>query len=132
MNLLVRSILEYGVVVWHPHFTRDTLRIARVQNRFLSDVAFLLKIDRPQHDYSLIRSTLQLPSLASRRIDAFIKSLLNGSLDSPDLLYSISILPLTMQEITPYFKFPIIILCMDQITPYIECNSTISALKTFF
>jgi hypothetical protein len=90
---LVRSIMEYGVVVWHPHLSRDILRMERVQNRFLSYAAFLLKIDHPQHDYSLIRSTLRLPSLASRRIEAdhsFITSLLNGSVDSPDLLSSIS------------------------------------------
>jgi hypothetical protein len=48
---LVRSIMEYGVVVWHPHLSRDILRMERVQNRFLSYAAFLLKIDHPQQDY---------------------------------------------------------------------------------
>lgn len=90
---LVRSILEYGVVVWHPYLARDVLRIERVQNRFLSYAAFILKIDHPQHNYTSILSALRLPSLASRRIDAdisFIESILNGSISSPDLLSQIS------------------------------------------
>ena len=45
------------------------------------------------HDYSLISSILRIPSLASRRAEAdlhFISSLLDGSLDFPELLSSIS------------------------------------------
>jgi len=41
---LVRPILEYGMVVWHPYLAKDQLRLERVQNRFLSYVSFLLKI----------------------------------------------------------------------------------------
>lgn len=37
-----------------------------IQNRFLSYATFLLKIDHPQHDNSLIRSALKLSFLASR------------------------------------------------------------------
>lgn len=51
---LTRSILEYGVTVWHPYLAKDLLRLERLQNRFLSYVVFLLKIDHPQHDYSTI------------------------------------------------------------------------------
>jgi len=90
---LVRSTLEYGIVVWHPHLAKDQLRLERVQNRFLAYVAFLLKIPHPQHDYTSISSTLNIPSLASRRRDAdisFITSLLRGTIDSPDLLSAIS------------------------------------------
>jgi hypothetical protein len=80
-------------VIWHPHLARDELRLERVQNRFLSYAAFKLKIKHPLHDYSLISSNLQIPSLASRRAGAdhhFISSLLEGSLDFPELLSSIS------------------------------------------
>lgn len=95
---LVRSIVEYGIVVWYPYLAKDQLRIERVQNRFLSYAAFLLKIDHPTHDYSSVRSSLNIPTLASRRVDAdfsFISSLLNGPTDAPDLLSSI------------YFRVPI-------------------------
>jgi hypothetical protein len=44
---LVRSILEYGMVVWHPYLAKDQLRLDRVQNHFLAYVAFLLKIPHP-------------------------------------------------------------------------------------
>ncbi|XP_025420824.1 uncharacterized protein LOC112690930 [Sipha flava] len=90
---LVRSILEYGIIVWHPYLAKDQLRLDRVQNRFLAYVAFLLKIPYPQHDYTSISSTLNVPSFASRRRDAdisFITSLIKGTIDAPDLLSTIS------------------------------------------
>jgi hypothetical protein len=90
---LVRSILEYGTVVWHSYLAKDQLRLERVQNRFLSYAAFLLKIVHPPHDYSSIRSSLNILLLSSRRIEAdlsFVTSLLNGTVDAPDLLSSIS------------------------------------------
>ena len=80
---LVRSILEYGIVVWHPYLAKDQLRLERVQNRFLSYAAFLLKIVHPPHDYSSIRSSLNIPLLSSRRIEAdlsFVTSLLNDQI----------------------------------------------------
>jgi hypothetical protein len=90
---LVRSILEYGGVIWHPYLAKDQLRLERVQNKFLSYASYILKINHPPHDYSLIRNTLKIPSLSTRRLDAdsnFIFSLLNGFIDAPDLLSSIS------------------------------------------
>ncbi|XP_060846337.1 uncharacterized protein LOC132926003 [Rhopalosiphum padi] len=89
---LVRSILEYGVVVWHPYLAKDELRLERVQNRFLSYIAYIMKIPHPTHDYSLIRSSLGIPMLSTRRQDAderFITSLLGGTIDAPDLLSKI-------------------------------------------
>jgi len=62
---LVRSTLEYGSVVWFPYLACDQLRLERVQNRFLSFIAFLLNIEHTPHDYNVIRSTsLQLLHLA--------------------------------------------------------------------
>lgn len=90
---LVRPILEYGMIVWHPYLAKDQLRLERVQNRFLSYASFLLKIDHPQHDYSPVLSKLNIPTLSSRRINAdirFIQGLLDGSIDAPDLLSSIN------------------------------------------
>jgi len=69
---LVRSILEYGVEVWHPYLAKDQLRLERVQNRYLSYVAFLLQIVHLAHDYSLVRQTLNIQTLSNRRFTADI------------------------------------------------------------
>ncbi|KAL4144127.1 hypothetical protein QTP88_006355 [Uroleucon formosanum] len=102
---LVRPILEYGMIVWHPYLAKDQLRLERVQNRFLSYVSFLLKIEHPPHDYSPVLLKLNIPTLSFRRFDAdsrFIQSLLDGSIDAPDLLSSINFLRvqrLTVQHV---------------------------------
>jgi hypothetical protein len=79
---LVFFIMEYSVVVWHPHLFYDVLRMARVQIRFLSYAAILL--NHPQRDYSLICSTLLLPSLDPHRIKA------NHSFNHPFLMAPLS------------------------------------------
>ncbi|KAF0757239.1 Reverse transcriptase domain-containing protein [Aphis craccivora] len=79
-------------IVWYSYLTKDQLRLKQVQNRFLSDTAFILKIDHPPHDYLSVRTSLNIPTLASCRVNAylsFITSLFNGSI--LDLLSSISV-----------------------------------------
>jgi hypothetical protein len=86
---LVRSILEFGVVIWHPYHAKDQHRLERVQNRFLSFAAYILKINVPNHDYEQLRNLFNIPSLSSRRtkIDSnFLFALLKGTLDAPELL----------------------------------------------
>jgi len=51
---LVRSILENDVVVWPPYLAKDHLRLERVQHKFLSYAAFILKLPNPNHNYILI------------------------------------------------------------------------------
>lgn len=90
---LVRSLLEYGNVIWHPYLAKDQLRIERVQNKFLAYATFILKLPDPCHDYTYTREVLSLPTLHSRRSLAdqnFIMALLNGLLDAPDILSNIS------------------------------------------
>lgn len=59
---LVRSILEYGTVVWSPYTALDKTRINRVQNRFLSFAGYNLKIIHPAHDYSPVNEIFRLES----------------------------------------------------------------------
>jgi len=64
---LVHSILEYGSVVWNPYLAFYQLRFERVKNRFLSFIAFLLKIVHAPHDYAFIRFTFNITTLSSHR-----------------------------------------------------------------
>jgi len=65
----------------------DQLRLDEVHNHFLSFITVILKIEHTPHDYTLIHSTLNIPTLASRRDTSdliFITSPLNGTIDSTD------------------------------------------------
>jgi len=49
--LLVRSVMEYGSIMWSPETAQDKLRIARVKNRFLGMIARYMNIKHEPHDY---------------------------------------------------------------------------------
>ena len=72
---LVRLILEYGMIVWHPYLPKNQLRLERVQNRFLSYISFLFKFERPQHEYSFILLKINISTLSFRRVDADLRGL---------------------------------------------------------
>ncbi|KAF0754361.1 Uncharacterized protein FWK35_00031336, partial [Aphis craccivora] len=70
---LVRSIVEYGSVLWDPHTTSSSLQLER--------------------DYFPVLTELHLTSLVDRRVTAnlsFLRKLLDGSIDAPTLLSSIN------------------------------------------
>jgi len=90
---LVHPLLEYGTVIWHPYLSKDIDRIERVQNTFLTYVAFKLKTLILSHNYTHIRNLTRLETFSSRRLLAdqhFLKSLLTNSLDAPELLSNIN------------------------------------------
>lgn len=64
---LVRSILEYGSLLWSPYTQKDIQRIERVQNRFLVFAGYVLKITHPPHDYTSVSNFLNLSNLEIRR-----------------------------------------------------------------
>jgi hypothetical protein len=89
---LVRSVLEYGSVLFDPHVISHSYILERVQRKFLNFAGHILKIPHQPHDYSPVHSSLQLSSLADKRIQAnstFLTKLLSGKIDSPDLLSGI-------------------------------------------
>lgn len=51
---LIRSILEYDGVVWHPYLAKDQLRLERDQNTFLSYAAFVFKLQHTPYNYFLV------------------------------------------------------------------------------
>jgi hypothetical protein len=63
---LVRSILEYGVVVWYPYLAKNQLHHERVRHKFFSYTAFILKLPNPNHNYSDINNFLNITYLSSR------------------------------------------------------------------
>jgi len=74
----------------HPYLAQHQHKLEQVQNRFLSYLAFVTKTDvSPPHDYAQLRNMFNIPSLSSRStvMDVrFFTSLLNGTLDAPNLL----------------------------------------------
>jgi len=90
---LIRSILEYGSVVWNPQSLVHSQSIERVQRKFLGFAGFKLNIYHPPHDYSPVSHRFNLPSLADRRSardSLFLQNLICGKTDSPSLLQHIN------------------------------------------
>ena len=88
-SALVRSILDYGSIVWNPSLMVESNLVERVQNRFLNFAGFLLKIDHPQHNYTPVMEVLKLSLLKNRRLrtdQLFLFNLLHGKIDSSRLL----------------------------------------------
>lgn len=87
---LVRPILEYGSVIWDPHYNVHSDHIESVQKQFLLFClrnAYHTFIDLPP--YSTRLSQINLPTLKSRRTMlniSFLMNLINGNICSDFLL----------------------------------------------
>jgi len=62
-------ISMFNIGIWSgsmaSFLAKDELRLESVQNRFLSYVVHIMKIEHPSHDYSLLSSILEIPLLSS-------------------------------------------------------------------
>lgn len=79
---LIRSLLEYGCIVWSPHYGVHSESLQRVQNKFLRYLSFRYHTNN-----------FTLTDLADRRVNAdilFFKKLLRGDVDCPKLLSLVS------------------------------------------
>ncbi|XP_008188439.1 uncharacterized protein LOC103310833 [Acyrthosiphon pisum] len=106
---LVRSVIQYGSVVWSPYTAVDICRIDRVQNSFMSFAGHCLNIPHPPHDYGPIRQALRLDSLSVRRDNfgiSFIQGLIAGRVDSPRLLGELSFRIPSNTRLQSYFYIP--------------------------
>jgi len=91
---LVRTILEYGSVIWDPQMACNSVMLERVQRQFFNYFGNTLKIECPNHDYKPVLKFLKLYTLANHRQAAnltFLAKLLQGKIDSPYLLSQVSI-----------------------------------------
>ena len=91
----VRSILEYGSVIWTGAADTHAVRIDRVQHKFL---IWLVSNTSSGHAISLgytdLMNHFRLPSLASRRVQhdlLFIRNIFNSRLDCLSLISSFSL-----------------------------------------
>lgn len=90
---IVRSILEYASVIWDPYTATSKKQIERVQRKFLNYAARVLHIDHRPHDYEPVSTFLGLSNLTDRLIGAnqtFLRKLIDGSIDYPELLSQIN------------------------------------------
>lgn len=88
---LIRSVLEYGSVVWWPSSARGVARLESIQRKA---TRFALRSWGSNNDYTTRCLLLGLPQLDDRIRNArlaFIVGLLNGSIDCPVLLSSIQL-----------------------------------------
>lgn len=86
---LVRSILEYCSVVWRPHFATHSLRLERIQKKFLSNLAFTNGLAKKIRSYEGRLKEFNISSLEKRRdiLDlTFLHKTLNSDIDCPQLL----------------------------------------------
>ena len=86
----IRSILEYGSLIWTSASTNHLQSLDRVQNNFLRFISFQCKINRiPHSNYEGLLQYLNIKSLNTRRITCnliFLFKLINNFIDCPELL----------------------------------------------
>ena len=85
----VRSILEYGTVVWAGAAKSHTVRVDRVQHKFLLWLNSHCNIPCQSLSYSALSRHFGVPFLSSRRVQhdlLFLKGLFAGKINSPELL----------------------------------------------
>ena len=91
----VRSVLEYGSIIWTGAAKSHTVRVDRVQHKFLmwlltsSPSGFTSSLS-----YQNLLSHFKVPSLASRRIQhdlIFVRNIFHSKLDSQTLQSSFSL-----------------------------------------
>lgn len=64
----LRSILEYGSIIWDPHTAaNDSLQLERVQRTFLRFGSYIIDITLSLHRYTSVANHLNLDSLVDRK-----------------------------------------------------------------
>lgn len=86
---LVRSIMEYNSVIWHPSYHTDINSLENVQHKFLRYYAYKMGFNRYDYNYDSIMTILNLKTLENRRLEAdltFMHKVINGICDCPEIL----------------------------------------------
>lgn len=106
---LVRPILEYDTPVWRPFYQNRIQQIEGIQRKFIRYMCFKAQIIRDDFTYAELLLTFDLNSLEERRemIDVVtLCKILNGSIDSSDLLSKISFSANNRTRMREFFSVP--------------------------
>jgi hypothetical protein len=88
-NSLVRSLIEYCSVVWRPHYATHSLKLERLQRKFVSYLSYSVGISKTVRSYKKRLQHFKLISLDNRRelLDlSFGHKIFNNAIDCPPLL----------------------------------------------
>lgn len=87
---LVRSICEYGSIIWSPYQSGHKQTIEKIQQKFLRFLSFKCSIIREPHSsYTPLLTILNLETLEQRRLRLdlyFSYKLFSGNIDCPEFL----------------------------------------------
>lgn len=90
-NSLIRSGLEYCCVIWRPHYATHSLRLERIQKRFLFHLAFAGGIAKKTRSYNKRLEHFKMISLEKRRrlMDVlFVGKVMANKIVCPQILSS--------------------------------------------
>lgn len=93
-NNFVRSVLEYCSVVWRPHYSVHSLRIERIQKRFMWHLAYSKGIAKRKYSYHDRLLHFGMNTLSKRRemLDlVFLYKILSNKIDCTALLQRLNI-----------------------------------------
>ena len=85
----VRSVLEYGSVIWSGAAVTHLRRLERLQHRFLMWLGAATQPGYPPLDYASLLDMFKCPSIRARLVRSdlmFARSVFGGRLDSADIL----------------------------------------------
>lgn len=88
-NSLIRSVIEYGCIIWSPFYKTHSERIEKIQKKFLSILVFRLNLGRKYNSYHTRLQHFNMSTLACRRnIQELIclHKIVHSEIDSPILL----------------------------------------------
>ena len=87
-NAHVRSVMEYGSVIWSGAAVTHLARFERLQHRFLIWLASNTRHRRPSLDYDSLLSHFCVPSIKARLVQTdlvFLHDIFHNQLDCPHL-----------------------------------------------
>lgn len=124
---LVRSILEYGVLVWAPYHTTQSNRIERIQRNFIRYALRRLPWTDPVRlpPYEHRCALVHLETLACRRVllqRLFVFDILSNNVDCSVLLTNINLnVPARTTRQADFLRFPVHRTLFGQNNPFYVC-----------